>query len=287
MPGPTYAIKVELAHLIPEGAPITRDSFPYLAHAVETIVAAAHARWTAFASGVPLPDGRVINNRTGEYQRSIQTRMCGDFAGEVFSELPYAAAIEQGSPARDMKSMLNSSLKVRISKDGRRYLIIPFRHDVPGSDSSVSRNTMPVEVHKWFGQEGRTSSAVTGRFLRPSGTGAFDLATKKRIMVPGWRYQWGSRLGKDDLAGMGFGPDDRVAKRLKGMVNFRTPSATGGASNSKYLTFRVMAQGSPGWLVPAREGFYPARTTADEIRSTAEELFRQAAEADIRRLLAE
>ena len=292
--GEVFRIAIDLAHLIPESAPLNRDTFPALAHAVETVTAAAHDRWSAFARGVPLPDGKIITNRTGEYLRSIQVRSLGDFAGEVFSELPYAAAIETGAPARDMKRMLDSSLKVRLTKDGRRYLIIPFRHDAP-TKGGGSPSAMPAAVYRWW-KHGQESSAVTGRYLRQSGTGAYHwrdgvstltgspVRKGKPIFVNGWRYKWGSRLGAADIAGLGI-KDEGMAKRLQGMVRFQTPGKTGGRSNTKFLTFRVMMEGSKGWIMPAREGLFPARTTSQEIAPVATELFREAAERDIRALL--
>lgn len=242
---------------------------------------AAHQQWIAYANGAPLPNGKVISNRSGEYARSIQIRQIGPFAAEVFSDLRYAHVIEEGAPQRDMKRMLDTSFKVRLSAKGKRYLIIPFRHGAPGS---VMGANMPDSVADWW--KDKTPSRITGRLLRASGTGAFDIKTRKLIMVPAWRYRWGHRLGSGDLADMGI--EGKAADRLKGMVMFRKPGkGKGYSSHSQFITFRVMSEGSKGWIAPAVEGKWPAKTVADTLRPIAEEAFRGAATADIQALLAQ
>lgn len=276
-----FRISVDLGHLIPPGSPLDATTLPNLAHAVQRVAEEAQRRWVDYAMGAPLPGGGRIQNRTGEYARSIQLRQVGNLSAEVFTVLPYALAIEEGSPSRDLKRMLGWSLKVRVSAQGKRYLIIPFRWNHP---NSVLGANMPREVHNWWQGANRRPSHVTATFQRPSGTGAYDIKTRQRVMVPGWRYQWGDRLKKTDLAGMGIGGTQ--AKRLAGMVNFRKPGAGGGGSaHSQFLTFRVMHEDSQGWIAPAQEGKWPARTVADQIRPLAEAAFRRAVEEDVKGLL--
>lgn len=276
-----FRIGVDVGGLLTNDVPQIEALFPTLSHAVRRLAEGAHAQWVRYAMGEPLPSGQVITPRSGTYGRSIQLRQHGPFSAEVYSNLPYAVSIEQGLPARDMKRMLDSSLKVRLTKDGRRYLIIPFRHNAP---TSVLGNQMPKEVHDWWQDSGRQPSAIIGTYRRPSGTGAYDWRTRQLITVPGRTYTWGSRLTKNDLAALGI--TGEAAKKLVGMVNFRKPDARGGAAHSKYLTFRTMVEGSKGWQAKAVEGKWPARTVAQQFGSIAEEVFRKAAEEDVRRVLA-
>jgi hypothetical protein len=273
-----FRISVDLGHLMPTGAYLSSGAFPHLAHAVQAVAEGAAARWRAYAAGMPLPTGKAIQNRTGEYARSIQLRQTGDFSAEVYSELPYALAIEQGAPARDMKKMLDSSLKVRLNAKGRRYLIIPFRWNTPGA---ATEQRMPEAVHVWF--RGRRPSRVTAQTERPSGTGAFGIKSRQPIQVPAWRYRSGARLTAADLEGMGI--TGTPAARMAGMVNFRQPGGKGGAAHSQFITFRVMSEGSRGWIAAAQEGKWPARTVADEMRPIAERAFAKAVEEDVIRLL--
>jgi len=277
-----FRITVDLAHLVPANAPVNADVFPALSFAVSRVAEATQGQWVAYASGLPLPNGQVIKSRTGEYQRSILLRINGAFSAEAYSDLPYARAIEEGMPQRDLKRMLSSSLKVRVSAKGDRYLIIPFRWNSP---SSVQGQNMPKDVWNWWKGKDASSILQGVNYKRRSGTGAYDIKTKLPIMVPAWRYKWGSRLGKHDLEDMGHAPNDRMTKRLEGMVNFRQPKTSGGGSHSQYLTFRVMSDRSKGWVVPAQPGKHPARATAQQMQPVAEEAFVAAVEADIARLL--
>lgn len=135
-----YAINVPL--LSGDIGPINAGSFPTLAQAVAALANAAHQQWKRYAQGEPLPNGQVIGLRSGHYHESIQLEQTGDYAWRVISRLAYADVIERGSPARDLKKILDSSLKVRRSKDGKRYLIIPFRWGTPET-AGFGRNVMP------------------------------------------------------------------------------------------------------------------------------------------------
>lgn len=283
------AIRVALAHAL-----TTDAAFPRLAGVVARIAEAAHRQWVAYANGAPLPGGGRIMSRTGEYSASIQLAQRGPYRWEVFSELPYANAIEEGAAARDLKQMLGSSMKVRVSKKGKRYLIIPFRHSTPGpTGGSLQGNTMPAALHDWWQAGGRQSSAISGHGWRASGTGAiafrnrttgqFRLVRGQVVQVRAREYQWGTRVKKSDLEGLGI--DGKHASRLAGMVNFRRPGATGGAAHSSFITFRVMTEDSPGWQLPARPGLHPARTVAQALQPIAEEACRRAMAEDVRAVL--
>ncbi len=167
-----FRIAVELSELIGEGTPVTRELFPTLAYAVKAIAEEAQRRWVAYASGAPLPGGKVIRARTGEYARSIMLRQEGDFAAEVYSDLPYAHVIEEGAPERDLKRMLGYSYKVREGAGGKRYLIIPFRWNHP---NSVLGHQMPQAVHDcgkrsiWSAASWRRSAGARKRRSAKSG----------------------------------------------------------------------------------------------------------------------
>jgi hypothetical protein len=107
---------------------------------VQQVTDSVQVEWQSYAAGAPMPNGKTIANRTVDYLRSIIARQTGDFSGEAYSSFKYASAIEEGSPARDIKKILDFSYKVRISKKGSRYLIVPFRINSP---NSVLGNTMP------------------------------------------------------------------------------------------------------------------------------------------------
>lgn len=267
---PNYDIGIPLL----VDAPLTSDGFAHLAGAVSSIANAAHQQWLKYAQGEPLPNGQVIGTRSGTYHRSIQIEQVDEFAWRIYTNLAYADAIERGMPARDLKKMLDSSLKVRRSKDGKRYLIVPFRWGTPGT-VGFGRNVMSEAAHKFF--QGQKSSRVISIGSRISGTGASDIKTRSPLLVPQARYEWGARLTAKHLGS--------ANKRMAGMVNMRNPGGKGGAAHSQYLTFRVMSEDSPGWKAPAVPGKYPAKTVAEQFRPIAEKAFEEAVRWDLRQAL--
>lgn len=275
-----YSIGIQIA--LPPDIPFGPDAFPTLAGAVQALASAAHQQWQKYAQGEPLPNGQIIGIRSGTYHRSITLEQINPFAFRVFSNLAYAEAIETGSPARDLKKMLDSSLKVRRTKDGKRYLIIPFRWGTPGTVGFGS-NVMPQAVHDFWKPQSVARSRVISLGTRVSGTGAHDIKTRQPLLVPQRNYAWGERLTQQHLGAMGI--TGKAARHMAGMVNFRKPGGSGGAAHSSYLTFRVMSEDSPGWKAPAIPGKYPAKITADKIRPIAEQAFKQALAEDVRRYL--
>lgn len=266
----------------PPDIPFGADAFPTLTGAVQAMAQSAYQQWKRYAQGEPLPNGQVIGVRSSTYHRSIQLQQIDPFHYRCFSNLAYAEAIETGNPARDLKKLLDSSLKVRRSKDGKRYLIIPFRWGTPGT-IGFGGNVLPSAVHHFWKPPGVTRSRVISMGSRVSGTGADDLKTRKPLLVDQRNYQWGQRLTAKHLGALGIG--GQAAKRMAGMVNFRNPGGTGGAAHSSFLTFRVMSEDSTGWKAPAIPGKYPVKTVAEKMRSIAERAFRAAVEEDCRRAL--
>ena len=65
-----------------------------------------------------------------------------------------------------------------------------------------------------------------------------DRSTRQHVMVPRNIYQWGERL-----AGL-----PKSLSRYEGMVK------TGSAKHTQYMTFRIMMEGSKGWIIPPQPG---------------------------------
>ena len=58
------------------------------------------------------------------------------------------------------------------------------------------------------------------------------------------------------------------------MVRFNT--STGGAKSSAYLTFRVMVEGSTGWVTKPKAGLFLAKKTAEAMQPLATSAFEKA-----------
>lgn len=186
------------------------------------------------------------------YRASIQYRMTGDYKAELFADYRFAAEIETGRPARDLKKNLQTSQRTRAAKQGKhagqRYLIIPFRHNIPGYTAHADAMPKPIYLQA----KALTASSVTGMKSRLSASGH---------VVPQRVYQWGERLP----AGL--------AEKLKphhstdiyaGMVRFNT--SAGKAKSSAYLTFRVMGEWQANkWIIPPQPGLFLAKAVATDL----------------------
>jgi hypothetical protein len=246
------------------------EAFPHVAEAVALLAGQALALWKGYAQGEPLPGGGRINARSGAYLDSIQLRQVGPYAWELYSDAPYASAIERGAPAVDLKRMLDSSWRVREVKgkgphQGQRYLIIPFRHGHPGANY----NAMPKEVHEVAKR--LDASHLVAKYREPTVPEAYSVSDRARMTVERNRYTWGGRLKGPEFAGT----------RYQGMVRF---DAKGGR-HSGFVTFRVMGEWSSGWQSPPRAGLYPLQAVREHIAKGADALVERALELDLGRHL--
>lgn len=258
-----YKISVDLADLAAIKDIINAEVFPLLKTAVTAVAFQTHANWQK-----AVYDAKLWSGEKDAYAQSITWRMTGDLSAIIEADYKNAEEIETGRPARDLKKMLDTSMKVRANKDGQRYLVIPFRHNVPGSASSGQ--SMPANVYAMA--KAMEASKVTGHSKRVSGTGAYSTKTKSPYLVRQRHYQWGDSLP----AGMASKQKPHHATDIyAGMRRFDTK---GGSSkqHSTYLTFRVMSEASKGWIVPPQPGLYIARKVADDMQPLAEKAFQQA-----------
>jgi len=169
--------------------------------------------------------------------------------------------------------MLSTSLKVRVSKTGSRYLYIPFRHNTPGNDATGQ--SMPDDIYKLA--KTLPASRVTGKTTRLSGTGAMDVKTRTHLTVPQNVYKWGGKLPA------GLSPKLKPEHKTDihaGMYRFDT-STPGGGKHSTFLTFRTMSDKSKGWIVPPQPGQHLLRDVVDKMRPKAEAAFKEAIKRSI------
>ncbi len=181
------SVKVDLSHISGLDAFQRVGLFANLAKSIEDLAATGVSRWQEAVDAVP---GLWVGERV-KYKATIGARQVGPYAWEVYSNYRFAQDIESGRPPYDLKKMLDTSLKVRVSKAGRRYLIIPFRHNTPGNTAHAP--AMPSQVHAEASE--LSKSRVVGQGKRLSGTGALDVNTRKPATVRARKYAWGDRLG--------------------------------------------------------------------------------------------
>jgi len=255
-----YRISLDLGARMELSAGINAALLPLVNQAVHGIAQATAANWREAVYRAKLWSGEK-----DAYASSISFRMTGDFSAMVEADYKYAQEIESGRPARDLKKMLDTSLKTRVAKDGSRYLIIPFRHTTPGNNAhSQSMSPQVYQQAKML-----SLSTITGHGRRLSGTGAWSLKTQSPATVRQRKYNWGDRL-------MG----DNVPKNQQGMVRMNT--ATGeGKKSSAFLTFRVMSEKSRGWIVAPQPGQHIAQKVAQDMQPKADLVIQEAVKRTI------
>lgn len=242
---------------------VNKQVFPLLHQAVNAVGKQTAANWQEAVYKAKLWSGEK-----NAYAQSISWTMNGDFSGEVVATYKYAEEIENGRPTRDLKKMLNTSLRVRVGKKGNRFLYIPFRHNTPGN--SALATSMPPNVYQMA--KGLEASMVTGQTTRQSGLNAMSIKTQQFLTVPQNTYKWGQRLPA------GLTPKLKAHHATDihaGMYRFET-STPGGAKSSQYLTFRTMSEKSKGWIVPPQPGQKIAEGVVNHMRPKANQAFAEA-----------
>lgn len=271
----SYKITFSVGAKLDIVAGINAQVLPLLNQAVRAV-----AQQTAIDWQKAVYQAKLWSGEKDAYAQSIKWEMTGDFSAVVATDYKHAGEIETGRGPRDLKKMLDTSQKVRRTTDGRRFLVIPMRHNTPGNGALAK--AMPQAVHGLA--SAMAPSRVVGSGQRPSGevtmlspkAGMHPVAkqspylsnpkTKQAATVAARKYAWGGRLTVGALKGAGL--DAATAKRYAGMVKF--PDGSGGHS---HMTFRVMMEGSRGWIIPAQPGKYLARDVVQAMQPKASAAF--------------
>ena len=260
---------------------INKQVFPLLNQAVRAVAQQTASNWQA-----NVYQAKLWSGEKDAYAATIKWRMTGDFTAVVESDYRYDQEIETGRPARDLKRMLGTSLKVRRTEDGRRFLVIPLRHNVSKlKEAGIYHMASDLDASTIVNQTERASGEVT-RLSPTSGMSPSakqtpflsNTKTKQAQMVTKNHYAWGDRLNKSNMRA-GMLPDTK--KWAQGLHRFDT-STPGGAKSSAFLTFRIMIEGSSGWVIPPQPGQDIAKKTAEAMQPKATKAFEEA----IRRTLA-
>lgn len=272
----SYKISLDFGAAMELSAGINARLFPLLSQSVNGIAQATAARWVEAVQRAKLWSGEK-----DAYAKTITYRMTGDFSAVVESDYRYVQDIETGRPPRDLKKMLDTSMKVRRTKDGTRFLVIPMRHNLSSMPSHVAGAAKKLTASSITGQgerrAGEIVSARVGMGMLPLGEKrqrrnpfANDPSTRKAIMVTKNHYNWGAALAAGAMGPNPKGKTDRFA----GMYRFDTSG--GGKKSSSYLTFRVMSEKSRGWIIPAQPGQHIARDVQQDMEPVAKDILAEA-----------
>lgn len=271
-----FSISVELSDLSVIRRIIDQTVFPLVNQAVHAVAQQTAANWIQAVG-----EAKLWAGEKDAYRASIKFTMTGSMSAVVESDYKYAEEIENGRPPRDLKKMLNTSMKVRRTKDGTRFLVIPLRHKVANMPPHVYQEAKSLTASAIIGQSTRRAGELTSAAL---GIGMVPMSEKRQrrnpfakstdthkdVMVNKNIYSWGGRM----VAGM-LGPNPKgKVDRYAGMVRFDT--STPGAKRSTYLTFRIMSEKSTGWIIPAQPGQHIAQKVAEDMQPLAEKVIQEA-----------
>lgn len=262
-----FDVKVDLSGLLSAHQALAAKLLPSVS---KTVAAVAEAGAHAWKSAVW--KARLWEGYKAPYVESIAWRMDGPYAAEIWADYPRAGEIERGMPGRDLKVMLQTSKKTRLVQSGKhagqRYLIIPFRHNVPTpSGQGALAPQMPAHIYA------QAKALSPSRLLPPGSVKPATRVSASGHVVPQHSYQWGGRLSA------GLAPkkaSHHVTDPYAGMVRFKT-----GPKSSAYLTFRVMGEWSQGWRVAPRPGLRLAENVARDLQPSLDQAIGAALKHDL------
>lgn len=250
------------------------STFPNIEAAVTRAAGYVQATWQQAVMGVAAVPGmkpikQSINIRR-LYADSIklanQLRSATGISQMVIATDKIAEKLENGTGPWDMKPMLLGGAKSRMGKHGR-YNIIPFRHGT-GSNHAHNNNfpTMPQDIYK------------QARQLKAS-------------VAQGNKIKWGGKLaGTEQKYAPGHNQTSGYAHksgRFEGMV--RVEKMYNAATQSQYLTFRVVSDASPGgsWIHPGYEAHNIRQAIVNFCKPAVEDMIKTAAIADMHTVIVE
>lgn len=202
------------------------------------------------------------------------------FVGAVRPDVPYADVVDFGAPPRDMKPDLLAGRKTRISKKGEPYIIIPFRHGIPGTTTMPA---MPVTVYR---QAQRLAfSPTVGTY------GALNIHGQMiRRKVTAWGAGHGGEMGPARLGASAYGQRTKLTPRLLGLPPYTWKTGlyagmvrVGRPGHAGYLTFRAVSEKSDpsSWIHPGIRPSHISQRVAEKARPEVVRILSEALLADI------
>jgi hypothetical protein len=291
-------LRVTVEEIVPEFIQLAKrgKSNLILAHterAIEKLSTMYQEAWMQAASGASFPGLPFVINST-QYHRTIERRQIAPTVWEIYSAHTTRSGrgvtelLEAGHGNIDLKPGLLRGPKSRQGKEGR-FNIVAFRQGTPGTDPHRN-NPMPLTVYKTFMQEVKQADAQRKAGASPIAGTSY---TSKSSAKPGDRsYTWGSKFDAGSQRGrrskliqhkgQRIGQYTWKGGKFAGMV--RLQQSTTRSKRGGYFTFRVVSAASDpmSWIVPEQEPWPVRKAVTDFMRPFAEDILREALEADIR-----
>lgn len=262
-----------LSDFAPEGLD-TAGSPEVVQGVLESVMSAARMFWIQGAQS------RLSSSRR-DYVGGIQPVETGPGFAAVSLVGALPLMVEEGASPFDMHdTLLGPDVPVasgpgqrgkRVTKDGKFYRAIPFRHQTPGTEGQGGGAVMGSQ---FVGPQGLESERIIAQVL---GESVYRKARtlKPSIAMPGQATQWGGRLRE------GLAPKlkpHHATDIFAGMVKMQ--KTYGKATQNTYQTFRMISDNVPDkWLHPGLPGIHLADEVSAYVERVAEEALAKAAEA--------
>lgn len=269
--------------LRPEAIPTL---FPNTMRRLVDLAQAGVGIWREHALTIPGAEGRPLRLGTGpgdpmvrlnqhEYASSIALAPVEAGANGIEAVIGtsdrQAIPIEIGGPQIDLHAILDYAPKARMGKNGKRYLLVPFRHATTapggsgGSRFQSPTNVIPPAILAIMQTKKRMQ--IIGTRFEP---GPNSPRVQRNIYKPGYE-----RLNNADLVAAGISPDSSQGRNLSGLLR------TGSKGHGGYITIRTLSEANPaGWRVRGYPAQRLASKTAEELQRMAEHWFDEALKDD-------
>ena len=177
------------------------------------------------------------------YLRNLNQPEIGPLTGTITLTGSLPNMIEQGATAFDMKQGILSSAKAKQSKDGGRYMTIPFRFAGAGSlgESEVFSGVLPTEIQTMLNKMKSARTSIGG--AKESGQGLNVKGTKfGKVMTRGAFSELKTRSV--------FGSYTHKSPIYQGLT--RSSTVYEKAMQSQYTSFRRVSSNSSknSWIHP-------------------------------------
>lgn len=175
--------------------------------------------------------------------------------------------IEQGFKGGDMRTYMLNGPRVKRSKDGNRYLTIPWRHGTPGTTGRNVGNVMPTSIYQ-------AAKKLAGTVSRPGasvgGTGGKAVLYGERLNAnsPGANAQARRILSRKEKP---WHATSIYTGMIREEKQFEKKNQTTG-----YMTFRTLSEnvkrGEQHWLHPGIQARGFASDTARYVGRIAKDI---------------
>jgi hypothetical protein len=255
------AINIDVSAMDFLGIELMRVTHEAADRATAALANRVHQRWLNAIQNAKLSDAEKH-----DYANTLTVTRVNSCDYLVSSDYRKAVEIETGRPLRDLKQMLQTSLKTRRTKDGRKYLCIPFRHGTP---KTTVLTPMPKAIYDDYASK-MGPSIVQRMSTRLSATGHTVPQSVTLWDKKGNEFTTGKGRNKKTHLSIGALPAGLAPKLaphhatdiyagMRKVLDAPSDKAAG------YLTWRRMIEGQTGWIVPAKPGLFLVQGMIDNM----------------------